>query len=216
MKNLLISNLNEKDVDHFTSDIGLMLRKKFDGPFKKACNIFTGVNIIDIRNRDFSTDDEYFSYLASHNDRIPISEYPLKKGKNNIILERYPELDKDVLFEQGYIASRSGHSKGSTVDLTLYDIAACKEVDMGGTFDYFGQRSHPDWCGDPDTGEYVGAIGEGEISEEQFNNRMILRNAMVKHGFRPIDTEWWHFTLEEEPYPDIYFNFPVRHLMKQN
>ncbi len=95
MKNLLISNLNEKDVDHFTSDIGLMLRKKFDGPFKKACNIFTGVNIIDIRNRDFSTDDEYFSYLASHNNRIPISEYPLKKGKNNIILERYPELDKD-------------------------------------------------------------------------------------------------------------------------
>ena len=95
MKNLLISNLNEKDVDHFTSDIGLMLRKKFDGPFKKACNIFTGVNIIDIRNRDFSTDDEYFSYLASHNNRIPISEYPLKNGKNNIILERYPELDKD-------------------------------------------------------------------------------------------------------------------------
>ena len=128
----------------------------------------------------------------------------------------FPELDKDVLFEQGYIASRSGHSKGSTVDLTLYDIAACKEVDMGGTFDYFGQRSHPDWCGDPDTGEYVGAIGEGEISEEQFNKRMILRNAMIKHGFRPIDTEWWHFTLEEEPYPDTYFNFPVRHLMKQN
>lgn len=95
MRNLLISNLNEKDLDHFTSDIGLMLRKKFDKPFKKICNIFTGVNIIDVRNNDFSTDDEYFKYLASHSERIPISEYPLKEGKNNIILERYPELEKD-------------------------------------------------------------------------------------------------------------------------
>ena len=82
MKNLLISNLNKKDVDRFTSDIGLMLRKKFDGPFKKACNIFTGVNIIDVRNKDFSNDDDYFAYLAKHNDRIPISAYNLKEGKN--------------------------------------------------------------------------------------------------------------------------------------
>ena len=95
MKNLLISNLNEKDVDHFTSDIGLMLRKKFDGPFKKACNIFTGANIIDIRNRDFSNDDDYFAFLAEHSERIPLSEYPLIDGKNNIVIERYPELDKD-------------------------------------------------------------------------------------------------------------------------
>jgi len=95
LKNLLISNLNEKDVDHFTSDIGLMLRKKFDGPFKKACNIFTGANIIDIRNRDFSNDDDYFAFLAEHSERIPLSEYPLIDGKNNIVIERYPELDKD-------------------------------------------------------------------------------------------------------------------------
>ncbi len=95
MKNLLISNLNEKDVDHFTSDIGLMLRKKFDGPFKKACNIFTGANIIDIRNRDFYNDDDYFAFLAEHSERIPLSEYPLIDGKNNIVIERYPELDKD-------------------------------------------------------------------------------------------------------------------------
>ena len=95
MKNLLISNLNEKDVDHFTSDIGLMLRKKFNGPFKKACNIFTGANIIDIRNRDFYNDDDYFAFLAEHSERIPLSEYPLIDGKNNIVIERYPELDKD-------------------------------------------------------------------------------------------------------------------------
>ena len=106
----------------------------------------------------------------------------------------YPELDKDVLFPQGYIAEHSGHSRGSTVDLTLFDMTAEKEVDMGGTFDYFGELSHPDYTG---------------ITEEQYANRMILREAMLAHGFRPLEEEWWHFTLEDEPYPDTYFTFPV-------
>ena len=106
----------------------------------------------------------------------------------------YPELDKSVLFEQGYIAEHSGHSRGSTVDLTLFDMETEKEVDMGGTFDYFGELSHPDYTG---------------ITEEQYNNRMILRDAMTAHGFRPLEEEWWHFTLDDEPYPDTYFTFPV-------
>ncbi|MBE6099657.1 MAG: peptidase M15 [Anaerovibrio sp.] len=127
----------------------------------------------------------------------------------------YPELNKDVLFDQGYIASRSGHSRGSTVDLTLFDMKNGKEVDMGGTFDYFGQESHPDWCGDPNTGTYTGTSGGRSISVEQFNNRMILRYAMMRHGFRPLDTEWWHFTLIEEPYPNTYFTFPVHNLRKK-
>ncbi len=107
----------------------------------------------------------------------------------------YPELDKSVLFDQGYIAEKSGHSRGSTVDLTIFDMSTGKEVDMGGTFDYFGERSHPDYVGD--------------LTEEQINNRNILRNIMVENGFKPLDTEWWHFTLENEPYPDTYFDFPV-------
>ena len=106
----------------------------------------------------------------------------------------YPELDKDVLFPQGYIAEHSGHSRGSTVDLTLFDMTTEKEVDMGGTFDYFGELSHPDYTG---------------ITEEQFDNRMILREAMMAHGFKPLVEEWWHFTLAEEPFPDTYFTFPV-------
>lgn len=106
----------------------------------------------------------------------------------------YPELDKDVLFPQGYIAEHSGHSRGSTVDLTLFDMTTEREVDMGGTFDYFGELSHPDYT---------------DITEEQYANRMILRDAMTAHGFRPLDEEWWHFTLENEPYPDTYFTFPV-------
>ena len=106
----------------------------------------------------------------------------------------YPELDKSVLFDQGYIAEKSGHSRGSTVDLTLFDMNIEKEVDMGGTFDYFGELSHPDYK---------------QITDEQYENRMILRNVMLAHGFKPLDEEWWHFTLKDEPFPDTYFTFPV-------
>ena len=106
----------------------------------------------------------------------------------------YPELDKSVLFRQGYIAEHSGHSRGSTVDLTLFDMRTEKEADMGGTFDYFGRRSHPDFKG---------------VTREQLANRMLLRNAMLAHGFKPLAEEWWHFTLANEPYPDTYFTFPV-------
>ena len=120
----------------------------------------------------------------------------------------YPDLDKSVLFPQGYIAEKSGHTRGSTVDLTLFDMATGRELDMGGTFDWFGPESHPDFCGDPDKMEYSG----GKITKEQFRNRMILRAAMLRHGFKPIDTEWWHFTLKDEPFPDTYFTFPVKKL----
>ena len=106
----------------------------------------------------------------------------------------YPELEKDVLFPQGYIAEHSGHSRGSTVDLTLFDMTTEKEVDMGGTFDYFGELSHPDYTG---------------ITEEQYANRMLLREVMLRHGFKPLVEEWWHFTLADEPYPNTYFTFPI-------
>ncbi len=106
----------------------------------------------------------------------------------------YPELDKSVLFPQGYIAEHSGHSRGSTVDLTLFDMSTGKEVDMGGTFDYFGELSHPDYM---------------EITKQQYANRMLLREMMLKHGFKPLEEEWWHFTLANEPYKNTYFTFPV-------
>ena len=128
----------------------------------------------------------------------------------------YPDLDKNVLFDQEYIMAKSGHTRGSTVDLTLFDMATEKELDMGGTFDWFGPESHPDFCGNPDTGEYTGdnhksPVGRS-ITAEQFANRMILRAAMLRHGFKPLDTEWWHFTLKDEPFPDTYFNFPVKQI----
>ena len=118
------------------------------------------------------------------------------KDVNDVKMKKYfyPDLDKEVLFPQMYIMEYSGHTRGSTVDLTLFDMNTEKEVDMGGTFDYFGEESHPDYKG---------------ITDEQYNNRMILRDAMMSHGFKPLETEWWHFTLEDEPYKDIYFNFPI-------
>ncbi|MBQ7634836.1 MAG: M15 family metallopeptidase [Bacteroidaceae bacterium] len=127
----------------------------------------------------------------------------------------YADLTKEVLFPQEYICERSGHTRGSTLDLTLFDMRTEKELDMGGTFDWFGPESHPTFCGNPDTGEYdaeAAAAHPRGITEEQFRNRLILRQAMMRHGFKPFRTEWWHFTLEGEPFPDTYFNFPVRRL----
>ena len=106
----------------------------------------------------------------------------------------YQELDKTSLFSQGYIAKRSGHSRGSTVDLTLLDMKTGKELDMGSPFDLFSELSHPA-C--------------RKVSDQQYENRMLLQRVMVRNGFRPLDCEWWHFTLEHEPYPDTYFEFPV-------
>lgn len=106
----------------------------------------------------------------------------------------YPDLEKQELFVRGYIASQSSHSRGSTVDLTLLDMNTGREVDMGSPFDMFSEISHPDCKG---------------ITDEQYENRMLLQNLMVKAGFLPIDCEWWHFTLKDEPFPDTYFDFPV-------
>lgn len=118
------------------------------------------------------------------------------KDTSNVRMKSYfyPELNKSDLFKDGYIASRSGHSRGSTVDLTLFDMISGKEVDMGGTFDYFGELSHPSYSG---------------VTAEQYANRMLLRDTMVAHGFKAISTEWWHFTLVDEPYQNTYFTFPV-------
>lgn len=107
----------------------------------------------------------------------------------------YPDLDKDRLFPEGFICEHSSHSRGATVDLTLFDMTTEREVDMGATFDWFGMSSYPSYT---------------DLTEEQLAMRQVLRDAMLRHGFNPFDTEWWHFTLQNEPYPDTYFNFPIR------
>jgi zinc D-Ala-D-Ala dipeptidase len=108
--------------------------------------------------------------------------------------EFYPNVDKRTLFRDGYIASHSGHSRGSTADLTLA-TADGRELDMGTLFDFFSPKS---WTAD------------ASISPEQHANRMMLAAAMRRRGFRGYDKEWWHFTLRSEPFPASYFDFPVR------
>ena len=106
----------------------------------------------------------------------------------------YPNIKKSDLFELGYIAYKSGHSRGSTVDVSLLEISTNKEIDMGTVFDYFGIESHTFFNG---------------ISEKQKSNRLILYEVMSKNGFKNYSKEWWHYTLENEPFQK-YFDFLVK------
>jgi D-alanyl-D-alanine dipeptidase len=115
---------------------------------------------------------------------------------NDTLMKRhyYPTVAKSELFKQGYIASKSGHSRGSTVDITLVNSKTSKELDMGSAYDFFGIQSHPFFKG---------------ISKKQKENRILLREVMLQNGFKPYENEWWHFTLKEEPFPETYFNFSI-------
>lgn len=106
----------------------------------------------------------------------------------------YPDEEKQTLFEKGYIAAQSSHSRGSTVDMTLVNMLTGEEIDVGGHFDYFGPLSHPDYEG---------------VTPEQAANRMYIQSVMLDNGFDYYPEEWWHFTLRDEPYPETYFDFPV-------
>jgi D-alanyl-D-alanine dipeptidase len=107
----------------------------------------------------------------------------------------YPDVDKSELFERGYIAARSGHTRGSTVDVTLVALESGSPLDMGTAWDFFGPESWPDDAG---------------ATDQQRANRLLLRTLMMQAGFVPYAQEWWHFTLASEPFPDTYFDFPVR------
>lgn len=109
--------------------------------------------------------------------------------------EYYPDVDKRNLFRDGYIAGRSGHSRGSTLDLTLVRRADGVELDMGTPYDFFSPRSSP---------------GDKRVSALAQSNRRLLAEAMKRRGFIPYNKEWWHFTLRGEPFPDTYFDFPIR------
>ena len=109
----------------------------------------------------------------------------------------YPDVAKENLFSEGYIAEWSSHSRGSTVDLTIVHRdaeGAVRDLDMGSGYDFFGPVSWPD---------------SPAVTAEQRANRALLRRLMSARGFMPYAQEWWHFTLVDEPYPDTYFDFPI-------
>lgn len=107
----------------------------------------------------------------------------------------YPNVDKDELIPKGFIAAKSSHSRGSTVDVTIISLENGQELDMGTPFDLFDQKSWP---------------SDTTVTVQQRANRQLLRSVMSKHGFAGLEEEWWHFTLFDEPYPDTYFDFPVK------
>ena len=107
----------------------------------------------------------------------------------------YPDVPKTELIAKGYIATKSGHSRGSTVDVTIVSLGGGEELDMGTAWDHFGPESWPD---------------SAAVNGQQRANRLLLRTLMAKRGFLPLKEEWWHFTLRDEPFPDTYFDFPIR------
>jgi len=119
------------------------------------------------------------------------------QDEEDVLLKKYyyPDLTKSQLFSEVYLGVRSAHTRGSTVDLTLVSIKTGMNVDMGSDFDFFGPISHH---------------GSKLVTEEQANNRLILKTAMERAGFRAYEKEWWHYSLINEPFPKTYFTFPVK------
>ena len=125
--------------------------------------------------------DSFVRWAADLNDTTAKTRY-------------YPEVAKQDLFNDGYIAAKSSHSRGSTVDLTIVELSSGTELDMGSPFDFFGPISWPD---------------STLVPPPRLAHRLLLRTLMMKYGFYPYAQEWWHFTLANEPYPETYFDFPV-------
>lgn len=119
------------------------------------------------------------------------------KQINDTLMKKqyYPDVPKSELFTQGFIAKKSGHSRGSTVDLTIINSSTGSELDMGSPYDFFGEKSHP---------------FSKNIQKHQQENRLYLRRVMLANDFKPYENEWWHFTLKKEPFPTTYFNFPIQ------
>ncbi|MCK4562703.1 MAG: M15 family metallopeptidase [Flavobacteriaceae bacterium] len=109
-------------------------------------------------------------------------------------VEFYPNIDKKDIFSRGYISAKSGHSRGSTVDLTIVSLKTRHILNMGSPYDLFDE---------------VSSTEDKSITKNQRSLRMLLKRRMEKQGFKSYPKEWWHFTLEKEPYPDTYFDFPV-------
>ncbi len=121
--------------------------------------------------------------------------WALKPETNpEIKLRYYPEFSRQELFDQGYIAKQSSHSRGAAVDLSLVDLKTGKELDMGSAFDYFNDLSHTD---------------SPRVSGDQRKNRLVLKELMEARGFKNFEQEWWHYSYKPEPFPTQYFDFDV-------
>jgi D-alanyl-D-alanine dipeptidase len=175
--------------DNFTGEIipgysrgEFLLSEKAFESFNKALRLFVdrdlGVILFDAY-RPVKAVEFFLSWSQRSEDRMDLKQ------------RFYPELSREELFLKGYLAKRSSHSRGSTVDLGLWDQKTSRPLEMGSEFDFFHPSSHT-----------MSAF----ISAEAKTNRKILCDVMMMAGFKNYAEEWWHFTLIDEPYPDRYFN----------
>lgn len=148
---------------------------------KKLALQSLGLKVFDCYRPQMAVDD-FYAWSLDLNDQKTKAQY-------------FPRVNKADLFELHYFAKKSGHTRGSTIDLTLINLKDNSELEMGTTFDFMDELSYPT---------------NTTIKNEHYQNRMILRNIMLEHHFIPLATEWWHYTFRDEPYKDTYFNFPVK------
>lgn len=177
-------NFIGKPIDGYLKPRAILTRAAtdaLDGVQKELAAFGLGLKIFDAYRPQRAV-DHFVRWAADADDTLMKSKH-------------YPHIDKAKLIGEGYILSHSGHSRGSTVDLTLVPLTTAEVIDMGGIFDFFGPES---WT----------AASTPEPSQRA--HRMLLQVLMEKHGFVHYPQEWWHFTLKNEPYPDTYFDFPVQ------
>lgn len=188
----LLFQMNYATTENFTGEVvdGYKAKKAFLalGPAEALCQVQAEAQKRGLTLKIF---DSYRPVKA-----VSFFQAWAKKPETNPNLKElyYPGFTRLELFEQGYIAKQSSHSRGSAVDLTLADSKTKASLDMGSAFDYFHDLSHTE---------------SQKITKEQHQNRMLLKGLMEGRGFKNFSQEWWHFSFRPEPYPEQYFDFDV-------
>jgi D-alanyl-D-alanine dipeptidase len=177
-------NFIGKRIDGYMSPVAILSKPAADALYKANSNLTKQGYVLKVFDayRPQRAVDHFVRWAKDESDTLMKQYF-------------YPDIDKSRIIPDGYIAEHSGHTRGSTIDLTIVDKLTGKEIDMGSPFDFFGEISGHE---------------TNLITAEQASNRLILKNAMVSAGFKIYEAEWWHYTLINEPYPDTYFDFLVK------
>lgn len=189
--------INDVDIDIRYSNDNNFIGKKING-YNQSSAI--GTKELALALQEIQNDLKHFGYgvkiFDAYRPQKAVSHFSRWSTNDDVLMKDlfYPNIEKRDLFKKGYIASRSGHSRGSTIDLTIINLKTKEELDMGTSYDFFGIES---------------SYGYSGLTYEQNSNRLLLYSVMKKYGFKSLKSEWWHFTLENEPFPDTYFNFNV-------
>ena len=189
--------INDVDIDIRYSNDNNFIGKKINGYNQSAA---IGTKELALALKEIQNDLKHFGYgvkiFDAYRPQKAVNHFSRWSTNDDVLMKDlfYPNIEKRDLFKKGYIASRSGHSRGSTIDLTIINLKTKEELDMGTSYDFFGIESSYDYSG---------------LTYEQNSNRLLLYSVMKKYGFKSLRSEWWHFTLENEPFPDTYFNFNV-------